>query len=100
MRLFPLQTPANLLTPQIFAENVAKRLEGRADVVAHDKEWAKEQGMGSFLSVAQGSIQPPVFLEITYNGKQDSSPPICLVGKGMAVDFVSFKCLNKLNQNI
>lgn len=71
------------MTPQIFAENVTKRLAGRAEVVAHDKDWAKEQGMGSFLSVAQGSIQPPVFLEITYNGKKDDSQPICLVGKGI-----------------
>lgn len=72
------------MTPQIFAENVSKRLAGRAEVIAHDKEWAKQQGMGSFLSVSQGSLQPPVFLEITYNGKKDDSPPICLVGKGMA----------------
>lgn len=80
---FPMQTPANLMTPQIFAENVAKRLDGRAEVVAHDKEWAEAQGMGSFLSVSQGSLQPPVFLEITYNGAKDKSQPICLVGKGL-----------------
>lgn len=80
--MFPMKTPANLMTPQIFAENVAKRLEGRAEVIAHDKAWAKEQGMGSYLSVAQGSIQPPIFLEITYKAGGDSQP-ICLVGKGM-----------------
>lgn len=79
---FQMQTPANLMTPLIFAENVAKRLEGRAEVVAHDKNWAEAQGMGSFLSVAQGSLQPPVFLEITYNGAKDKSQPICLIGKG------------------
>lgn len=74
------------MTPTIFAENVAKRLEGRAEVIAHNKEWAQKKGMGSFLSVAQGSLQPPVFLEITYNGKGDKSQPICLVGKGMPVN--------------
>lgn len=86
------------MTPQIFAENVTKRLAGRAEVIAHDKEWAKEQGMGSFLSVAQGSIQPPIFLEITYNGKDDKSQPICLVGKGnLHVTQYLFKYWNGIN---
>lgn len=82
-----MNTPANLMTPQIFAEEVKKRLGGRVEVVAHDKDWAEKQGMGSYLSVTRGTSQPPVFLEITYNGAKDTNEkPVCLVGKGITFD--------------
>lgn len=42
--------------------------------------------MGSFLSVAQGSEQPPVFLEITYSGGTPAAHPLVLVGKGVTFD--------------
>lgn len=85
---FLMDSPANLMTPTIFAENVKARFSGRnVDVAAHDKKWAEQQKMGSFLSVSQGSAQPPVFLEITYNGAPDSKDgPVCLVGKGITFD--------------
>lgn len=41
--------------------------------------------MGSFLSVARGSVEPPVFLEIEYKGGQSDSP-LALVGKGVTFD--------------
>lgn len=56
-------------------------------MVAHDKAWAEKKGMGSYLSVAQGSAQPPVFIEVTYNGSSnEDDQPICLVGKGITFD--------------
>lgn len=43
--------------------------------------------MSSFLSVSQGSAEPPVFIEITYNGSPNPmDPPVCLVGKGITFD--------------
>lgn len=85
---FLMDSPANLMTPTIFAENVVKRFAGRkVTVVAHDKKWAEEQRMGSFLSVSQGSAEPPVFLEITYTGSPNSvDGPVCLIGKGITFD--------------
>lgn len=86
---FLMDSPANLMTPTIFAADVTKRLasHNNVQVEAHDKKWAEGQKMGSFLSVAQGSAQPPVFLEITYNGAPDSKVnPVCLVGKGITFD--------------
>lgn len=85
---FLMDSPANLMTPTIFAENVKARFANRNITVnAHDKKWAEEQKMGSFLSVSQGSAQPPVFLEITYNGAPNSKEgPVCLVGKGITFD--------------
>nr|APA33992.1 seminal fluid protein [Nilaparvata lugens] len=80
-------TPANLMTPTIFAENAAAILdEVGVVVVVHDKAWAEKKKMGSFLSVAAGSEEPPLFLEITYNGGKPSDKPIALVGKGITFD--------------
>merc|ERR1719309_1781036 len=42
-------------------------------------------GMGSFLSVSRGSIEPAKFLEMRYNGGGDSKP-VVLVGKGVTFD--------------
>lgn len=78
-------TPANLMTPTIFS-NVAQELLSPLgiDVKVHDQKWAEDQKMGAFLSVTQGSVQPPKFLEITYN-KKDGNPYV-LVGKGVTFD--------------
>ena len=38
--------------------------------------------MESFLCVAKGSVEPPVFLELTYNGNKESkTKPLGIVGK-------------------
>lgn len=80
------ETSANNMTPTIFVENVQKLMSKKVDVVAHDKNWAVAEKMGSFLSVAAGSIEPPVFLELTYKGDDQATQPICLVGKGITFD--------------
>lgn len=41
--------------------------------------------MGSFLSVARGSDEPPVFLEMHYNNAPNTKP-IVFVGKGITFD--------------
>lgn len=79
-------TAANQMTPTIFAENVRQNISKKVQIQAHDKEWALKQKMGSFLSVANGSAEPPILLELTYNGSQSQSEPICLVGKGITFD--------------
>lgn len=51
------------------------------------KSWIEEQEMGSFLSVAKGSEEPPVFLEIHYTGSPNASEaPLVFVGKGITFD--------------
>ena len=42
--------------------------------------------MGSFLSVAQGSVQPPKFIVLRYNGDPSSKELLALVGKGITFD--------------
>lgn len=55
-------------------------------ILYRDKEWIKSQKMESFLSVAKGSVEPPVFLEMEYKGTNSSSSPVALVGKGVTFD--------------
>lgn len=50
-------------------------------VTIRDKSWAESKKMGSFLSVARGSVEPPVFLELHYSGAPKQEKPIALVGK-------------------
>ncbi|XP_059607411.1 cytosol aminopeptidase-like isoform X2 [Phlebotomus argentipes] len=96
-----METPANLMTPTIFAEEVTKKLSPLGvQVVAHDKAWAQGLGMESFLSVSKGSDEPPVFLEMTYQGAAADQKPLCLVGKGITFDSggISIKAASKMDE--
>lgn len=84
-----METPANYCTPKLFAEQVQSKLDSlsKVEAIPRDLAWIKEQKMGSFLSVSQGSDQEPVFLEMTYSGGGASNEkPIVLVGKGVTFD--------------
>ncbi|XP_037048700.1 cytosol aminopeptidase-like isoform X2 [Bradysia coprophila] len=96
-----MDTPANLMTPTIFAQNVKEKMIPLGVAVdAHNREWAEQQGMGAYLSVARGSAEPPIFLEITYNGSSGDQKPICLVGKGITFDSggISIKPASKMDE--
>lgn len=81
------EMPANYMTPTIFSKTAEELLGGFSNVkvIVHDQKWAEQKKMGSFLSVAKGSAEPPKFLEIHYNNKSDSKPFV-LVGKGICFD--------------
>ncbi|XP_034943968.1 cytosol aminopeptidase-like isoform X2 [Chelonus insularis] len=80
-------TPANLMTPTIFSETVSNVLGGLGvKVIVHDKAWAEEKKMGSFLSVSRGSVEEPKFVEIHYQGGNPQDAPIAFVGKGVTFD--------------
>ncbi|OMJ19185.1 Cytosol aminopeptidase [Smittium culicis] len=84
--------PANLMTPTIFANSVVSEFAGIENVTVnvYDEKWIAAQNMGLFLSVAQGSDQPPRFVEVIYRGASSSSgnfsPSVALVGKGITFD--------------
>lgn len=64
-----METPANIMSPTRFAQNVVSVLcESGVSVEVKVREWAEAQGMTSFLAVAQGSCEPPIFLELCYYG--------------------------------
>ncbi|XP_040118323.1 cytosol aminopeptidase-like [Oryx dammah] len=85
-----METPANEMTPTKCAEIVEENLKSassKTDVFIRPKSWIEEQEMGSFLSVAKGSEEPSVFLEIHYKGSPNASePPLVFAGKGITFD--------------
>ncbi|HEY1429989.1 MAG TPA: leucyl aminopeptidase, partial [Candidatus Tumulicola sp.] len=80
-------TPANDMTPTILAHEAetAGRQAG-LDVEIRDEAWARGKGMGSFLSVARGSAEPPQFIVMRHNGDPSSKELLALVGKGITFD--------------
>ena len=79
--------PANHCTPGYLAEQ-AKKL-GKAyglKVEVLDRKACEKLGMGSFLSVAQGSDEPPRFIVARWLGAAKTDAPVVLVGKGITFD--------------
>ena len=79
--------PANLMTPIDLAQ-AAKKMgkETGVEVEILDRKAIEKIGMGSFLSVAQGSDEPPRFIVAEYKGAAGATPPVVLVGKGITFD--------------
>lgn len=84
------ETPANLMTPTIFAERVQTLFADVPKVTIHvrDPEWIASKGMGSFESVGRGSSQPQRLVEVHYAGNPAGwdAPKVGLVGKGVTFD--------------
>ncbi len=79
--------PANHATPDLLgkaAKSLSKYKNMSVDVLGL-KEVTK-LGMGSFMSVAQGSDQPLRFIVLKYNGAAKTVAPTVLVGKGITFD--------------
>jgi leucyl aminopeptidase len=80
-------TPANDMTPTRMAEEAAKVAEATGlEIDVLDEARARREGMGSFLSVAAGSAEPPKFIVLRYNGDPSSKELLALVGKGITFD--------------
>jgi leucyl aminopeptidase len=79
--------PGNVCTPTYLAEQ-AKLLgkEHGLKVEILDRKDCEKLGMGSFLSVAQGSDEPLKFIVARWNGGAKTEAPIVLVGKGITFD--------------
>ncbi|HEX5070386.1 MAG TPA: leucyl aminopeptidase [Vicinamibacterales bacterium] len=80
--------PANVLTPEEFANRVARAAAGvglRVDVLEEDR--IAELGMRLFLSVSQGSALPPRLIVLRHEPEgAPASPVLALVGKGITFD--------------
>lgn len=81
-----VSTPARDLTPTDLV-SAARSIKGTTVKVIEKKE-AQRLGMNSFLSVSEGSLEPPKFIIITYRGAAKASKlqPIVLVGKSITFD--------------
>jgi len=79
--------PANRCTPTYLGEQAkAMGKDYGLKVEVMDRKQIEKIGMGSFLSVAQGSAQPPRFIVARYDGAAKSQAPVVLVGKGITFD--------------
>jgi len=79
-----VNTPSNDMTPTILAK-IAKTFEKhRVSVTVLGKRDAEREGMGAYLSIAQGSREPPKFVVLRYRGKDGA--PLALVGKTVTFD--------------
>ena len=79
--------PANHATPSMLADaakSIAKGASFKCEVFG-PKEVTK-LGMGAFLAVARGSVEPLRFIVMRYNGAPASQAPVVLVGKGITFD--------------
>lgn len=79
--------PANVCTPTYLA-NTAKKMakEFKLDVEVLDRKQLQALKMGSFLSVTNGSVEPPKFIVLKHNGGKAKDAPVVLVGKGITFD--------------
>ncbi|HEY7599598.1 MAG TPA: leucyl aminopeptidase [Candidatus Limnocylindrales bacterium] len=79
--------PANLMTPTLLAEE-ARQLAERTglEFEALDEDACRALGMGSYLSVARGSIEPPRLIVLRYRARGGDGYDLALVGKGITFD--------------
>ena len=79
-------SPANLMTPTDMAakaQEIAEATGLECEII--EREEAERLGMGSYLSVAQGSQQPPKFIVLRYRGGRGRGS-VGLIGKGITFD--------------
>jgi len=79
--------PANICTPTYLAQQaqkLARECKLKCEVL--DRARMEKLGMGSLLSVARGSHQPPRFIVLQYHGGKAKAKPVVLVGKGITFD--------------
>ncbi|MBB2932554.1 leucyl aminopeptidase [Paraburkholderia silvatlantica] len=79
--------PGNVCTPTYLAAT-AKKLarDWKLKVEVLGQRQIETLKMGSFLSVTKGSVEPPQFIVLHYQGASAKAAPIVLVGKGITFD--------------
>jgi leucyl aminopeptidase len=82
-----VNTPGNMLTATDLA-NYAVELAGTYNLEYEVLEKAEMEklGMGALLAVNKGSVEPPKMIVLKYQGKEEWTDVIGLVGKGITYD--------------
>jgi leucyl aminopeptidase len=80
--------PGNVCTPAYLAERAQElgREFPEVKVTVLERPEIEQLGMGSFLSVTNGSDVPPRFIVLEYDQSQRKQRPVVLVGKGITFD--------------
>ena len=95
--------PSNRLTPRMLADRAAAMARGAGlSVEVFDEGKIAELKMGALLSVAQGSVEPPRMIIITYTPERPNpgAPVLGLVGKAITFDTggISIKPANDMEK--
>jgi len=79
--------PGNVCTPTYLA-NTARKLakDYKLGIEVLDRKQLEALKMGSFLSVTNGSDEPPKFIVLKHMGGKAKDAPTVLVGKGITFD--------------
>ncbi|HWR58169.1 MAG TPA: leucyl aminopeptidase, partial [Thermodesulfovibrionales bacterium] len=80
-----VNTPSNDMTPSVLARHARGLSGGHVRVKVLDKDDVAREGMGSFLSVARGSMEPLKFIVLKYRGSEKTAP-VALIGKSITFD--------------
>jgi len=84
-----VNTPAKDMTPSHLAQaaqEVAQKSQGIIRIKLYDRKECLKKEMNAFLAVSQGSIEPPVFIHLSYKPSGRSKKLVALVGKGVTFD--------------
>lgn len=91
-----VNTPGNLLTATDLAHYAADLGDHyNFEVEILEKEGMLKLGMGALLAVNQGSIEPPKMIVLKYQGKDEWTDVIGLVGKGITFDTGGYSIKSK-----
>lgn len=80
-------SPANLMTPTLVAERAQQVADAHGlECQIIERAEAERLGMGSYLSVSNGSVEPPKFIVLRYHGAARRGNYVGLIGKGITFD--------------
>lgn len=80
--------PSNICTPNYLAEQAIKLAKNRTSLTVNVLEESdmEKLGMGSLLSVSQGSSEPAKLITLEYRAGKKSQKPVVIIGKGVTFD--------------
>ena len=82
-----INEPANAVTASALAET-AKEIAREAGLRLRvlDRAACEKMGMGAFLGVNSGSVEPPQFIHLSYVPRRTARRRLALIGKGITFD--------------
>jgi leucyl aminopeptidase len=80
--------PGNVCTPTYLAQQAVALAKSHKTIktTVLEEHDMKKLGMGSLLSVTQGSAEPAKLITMEYHGADKKQKPVVLVGKGITFD--------------
>jgi len=79
--------PANVVTPSYLARRAQEiARSGRLGLKVLERAECEKLGMGAYIGVAQGSLEPPKFIHLTYRPKGRARKRVAVIGKGITFD--------------